>query len=52
MLTKNQEMYVFQHLSLVDMGRVQDSLQKMREVDDPFVKEAIFRAALIPAKSL
>lgn len=47
MLTPKQEQYVLRHLSLIDMERAQKSLQKMQETDDPYLKEALFRDAVV-----
>lgn len=47
MLTTKQEQYVLRHLSLIDMERAQKSLQKMQEAGDPYLKEALFRDAVV-----
>ena len=47
MLTQKQEQYVFRHLSLIDMERVQKSIEKMEATNDPYIKEALFRDAVI-----
>ncbi len=47
MLTPNQEKYVFRHLSLIDMERVEQSLSLLGKTDDPYLKEILFRDAVI-----
>lgn len=47
MLTPEQEKYVFKHLSLIDMERAWKSLKKMEEVSDDYIKEALFRDAVV-----
>ena len=47
MLTPKQEQYVLRLLSLVDMERAQRSLAKMQETEDPYLKEALFRDAVV-----
>jgi len=47
MLTPKQEQYVLRHLSLIDMERVQHSLSKMKELNDGYLKEALFRDAVV-----
>ena len=47
MLTPKQEQYVFRHLSLIDMERVQKSIEKMEASDDEYIKEALFRDAVV-----
>jgi hypothetical protein len=47
MLTPKQEQYVLRHLSLIDMERAQKSLAKMQETEDPYIKEALFRDAVV-----
>jgi len=47
MLTPNQEKYVLRHLSLIDMERVEKSLSLLGETDDSYLREALFRDAVI-----
>lgn len=47
MLNPKQEQYVLRYLSLIDMKRVQDSIAKMRETEDVYLKEALFRDAVV-----
>lgn len=47
MLTQEQEKYVFRHLSLIDMERVKKSLEIMNVTTDDYIKEAMFRDAVI-----
>lgn len=47
MLTPEQEKYVFRHLSLIDMERVEKSIARMEESSDEYVKEALFRDAVV-----
>ena len=46
-ITKDEETLVFNHLSLIDMERVEKSLLKLKETDDPYLKEVLFRDAVI-----
>lgn len=47
MLTPDQEKYVFRHLSLIDMERTWKSLEKMEDVNDDHIKDALFRDAIV-----
>lgn len=47
MLNPEQEQYVLRYLSLIDMERVQRSLSKMEEIDDDYLKEVLFRDAVV-----
>lgn len=47
MLTSNQEQFVFRHLSLIDMERVQKSIEILESTEDKYFKEALFRDAVV-----
>lgn len=47
MMTPEQEQYVFRHLSLIDMERAQKSIEIMGASDDEYIKEALFRDAVV-----
>lgn len=47
MLTRNQEKYVLRHLSLIDMKRVQRSLAMLKDIEDEYLKEVLFRDAVV-----
>lgn len=47
MLTQKQEQYVFRHLSLIDMERAKKSIEKMEASNDQYIKEALFRDAVV-----
>lgn len=46
-MTPDQEQYVFKHLSLIDMERAQKSIKVMQASKDEYIKEALFRDAVI-----
>jgi hypothetical protein len=46
-MTPEQEQYVFKHLSLIDMERTQRSIEKVEISDDEYIKEALFRDAVV-----
>lgn len=46
-MSPDQEIYVFKHLSLIDMERVQKSITLMLKSKDEYIKEALFRDAVV-----
>ena len=47
MLSPKQEQYVLKQLSLIDMERAEKSILKMNETEDEYLKEVLFRDAVI-----
>ena len=47
MKTPNQENYAFMHLSLIDMERVQNSIRLIEGTTDEYLKDALFRDAVV-----
>lgn len=47
MQNKEQEKYVLRQLSLIDMKRVRRALDMMEVTDDEFLKEVLFRDAVV-----
>ena len=46
-MTSEQEQYVFRHLSLIDMERAQQSIEKMTASEYEYIKEVLFRDAVV-----
>lgn len=46
-MTPEQEKYVFKYLSSIDMERVKRSIEKIEISDDEYIKEALFRDAIV-----
>lgn len=47
MKNKDQEKYVLRHLSLIDMKRVQRSIAILKDIDDEYLRDVLFRDAVI-----